>query len=136
MIVNCCSSVCVQVGEIFWGLWAWNKGAINYYRANITRITPTRVDFALVYNREQKRSYPRTDEVLIIDKVPSIGDVPPNSPVIANQFSDRKQYRTGDTTGLFDDSSVYVRFDDGEEKVVPLRRVRLVSRPLFCSDVN
>ena len=74
--------------------------------------------------------------MLIIDKVPSIGDVPPNSPVIANQFSDRKQYRTGNTTGLFDDSSVYVRFDDGEEKVVPLRRVRLVSRPLFCSDVN
>lgn len=130
MIVNSCSSVCFQVGEIFWGLWAWNKGANNYYRAKITRITPTRVDFALVNNGEQKRSYPRTDEV------PSIGDVPPNSPVIANQFSDRKWYRTGYTTGPFNDFYVYVRFDDGEEKVVPLRRVRLVSRPLFCSDVN
>ena len=113
-------------------------GANNYYRAKITRITPTRVDFALVFDRNKKRSYPRSDELLIIDKVPSMGDVSPNSPVIANQFSDRdkKWYRTGNVNRTSGDSLVYVRFDDGEEKGVPLERVRLVSRPLFCSDVK
>ena len=113
-------------------------GANNYYRVKITRITPTHLDFALVYNRKKKRSYPRTDEALIIDKVPSIGDVTRNSPVIASQFSDRdkKWYRTGNVNRTSGDSLVYVRFDDGEEKGVPLERVRLVSRPLFCSDVK
>nr|XP_058966491.1 CUB and sushi domain-containing protein 1-like [Pocillopora verrucosa] len=130
--------ICVQIGAIFWGLWAWNKGANNYYRAKITRITPTRVDFALFFDRNKKRSYPRSDELLIIDKVPSMGDVSPNSPVIANQFSDRdkKWYRTGNVNRTSGDSLVYVRFDDGEEKGVPLERVRLVSRPLFCPDVK
>ena len=115
-----------------------NKGADNYFRAKITRITPTRVDFALVYDEKKKRSYPRSAEVLIIDKVPSMGDVSPNSPVIANQFSDRdkKWYRTGNVNRTSGDSLVYVRFDDGEEKGVPLERVRLVSRPLFCSGVK
>ena len=113
-------------------------GANNYYRARITRITPTHVDFALVYNGKKKRSYPRTDEALIIDKVPSIGDVTRNSPVIANQFSDRDKwwYRTGNVTRTSGDSLVFVKFDNGEEKAVLLERVRLVSRPLFCSDVK
>ena len=113
-------------------------GANNYYRAKITRITPTRVDFALVFDRNKKRSYPRSDELLIIDKVPSMGDVSPNSPVIANQFSDRDKwwYRTGNVTRTSGDSLVFVRFDNGKEKVVPLERVRLVSRPPFCSDVK
>ena len=76
--------------------------------------------------------------MLIIDKVPSIGEVSPNLPVIANQFSDRDKwwYRTGNVTRTSGDSSVFVRFDNGKEKVVPLERVRLVSRPPFCSDVK
>ena len=62
--------------------------------------------------------------------------MPPNSPVIAYQFSNPEWYRTGTATGTSGDSIVRVKFDDGETKWVPLERVRLVSRPRFCSDVN
>lgn len=115
-----------------------NLNATNYYRARITRINSTHVDFALLLNNKQTRSYRRTDQVLIIDKVPSIGDVSHNSSVIANQFnkSDLRWYRTGQANHTSGDSFVFVNFDDGKGKLVPLERVRLVSRPRFCSDVK
>ncbi|PFX33886.1 Sushi, von Willebrand factor type A, EGF and pentraxin domain-containing protein 1 [Stylophora pistillata] len=129
--------ICIQVGAIFWGFWAVNKGARNYWRAMITRINSTHVGFALLVDMGKTRSYLRTDQVLIIDKVPSIGDVLPNSPVIANQFNDHNLwwYRTGHATHT-STTSVLIKFDNGEEKWVPLERVRLVSRPRFCFDVK
>ena len=138
LIVNSCFLVCVQVGAIFWGFWAVHLNAANYYRARITRINSTHVDFTLLLNNKLTRSYRRTDQVLIIDKVPSIGDVSPNSSVIANQFNNRdlRWYRTGHADHTSGDSFVFVNFDDGKGKLVPLERVRLVSRPRFCSDVK
>ena len=114
--------------------------ADNYWKASITRITATHFDFALVNNDKQTRSYRRTDQKLIIDKVPSIGNLLPNSPVIAHQFGHSGWYRTGyvvsKVTGTSGDSLVEVQFDDGKKKWVKLGRVRLVSYPDFCSNVE
>ena len=121
---------------MFWGYWAYNKDAGNYWRAYITKLNATHFDFALKINAEQTRSYRRTDQVLIIDEIPSIIDISPNSRVIANQFSNPEWYRTGTAISTLGDSIVEVKFDDGETKWVRLERVRLVSRPRFCSDVN
>ncbi|XP_066021713.1 CUB and sushi domain-containing protein 1 isoform X2 [Pocillopora verrucosa] len=128
--------VCVRVGSVFWGFWRRNQDADSYWKASITRITATHFDFALVLNNKQTRSYRRTDQKLIIDKVPSIGDLLPNSLVIAQQFGHSGWYRTGKVTGTSGDSWVEVQFDDGEKKWVPLESVRLLSYPGFCSDVE
>ena len=121
---------------MFWGFWQRNLGADNYWKVSITRITATHFDFALVNNNKQTRSYRRTDRKLIIDKVPSIGDLLPSSPVIAHQFGHFGWYRTGKVNDTSGDSSVKVQFDDGGKKWVKLGRVRLVSYPDFCSDVE
>ena len=121
---------------MFWGFWKNNKEADNYWKASITRITATHFDFALVNNNKQTRSYRRTDQKLIIDKVPSIGNLLPNSSVIANQFAHPGWYRTGKVIGASGGSWVHVQFDDSEKKWVPLGRVRLLSYPGFCSDVE
>ncbi|CAH3037421.1 unnamed protein product [Pocillopora meandrina] len=128
--------VCVRVGAVFWGFWQNNMKADNYWKASITRITATHFDFALVNNNKQTRSYRRTDRKLIIDKVPSIGDLLPSSPVIAHQFGNLGWYRTGKVNNTSGDSLVKVQFDDGGKKWVKLGRVRLVSYPDFCSDVE
>ena len=122
---------------MFWGFWRNNKEADNYWKASITKINATHFDFALVSNNKLTRSYRRTDQKLIIDKVPSIEDLLPNLPVIANQRVDRPGwYRTGNVTGTSGDSLVLVQFDDGEKKWIPLERVRLLSYPRLCSDVE
>ena len=122
---------------MFWGFWQTNLGADNYWKASITKINATHFDFALVSNNKLTRSYRRTDQKLIIDKVPSIEDLLPNLPVIANQRVDRPGwYRTGNVTGTSGDSLVLVQFDDGEKKWIPLERVRLLSYPRLCSDVE
>ena len=125
---------------MFWGFWKPNLNADNYWKASITRITATHFDFALVNNNKQRRSYRRTDQKLIIDKVPSIENLLPNSPVIAHQFGHSGWYRTGyvvsKVTGTSGDSLVEVQFDDGKKKWVKLGRVRLVSYPDFCSNVE
>ena len=110
--------------------------ADNYWKASITRITATHFDFELVYDKKFTRSYQRTDQKLIIDKVPSIGNLLPNSPVIANQFGHPGWYRSGKVIGTSGGSWVHVQFDDGGKKWVKLGRVRLVSYPGFCSDVE
>ena len=120
---------------MFWGFWRWNLSADNYWKASITRINATHYDFALVSNNKQTRSYRRTDQKLII-KVPSIEDLLPNSPVIANQFVHPGWYRSGKVIGTSGSSLVYVHFDDGEKKWVPVGRVRLLSYPRLCSDVD
>ena len=121
---------------MFWGFWGTSLKADNYWKASITRITATHLDFALVLNNKQTRSYRRTDQKLIIDKVPSIGNLLPDSPVIAHQFGHSGWYRTGKVIGTSGGSLVHVQFDDGEKKWVPLGRVRLRSYPGFCSDVD
>ena len=122
---------------MFWGFWRNNKEADNYWKASITKINATHFDFALVSNNKLTRSYRRTDQKLIIDKVPSIEDLLPNLPVIANQRVDRPGwYRTGNVTGTSGDSLVLMQFDDGEKKWIPLERVRLLSYPRLCSDVE
>ena len=122
---------------MFWGFWNTNLGADNYWKASITKINATHFDFALVNNNKLTRSYRRTDQKLIIDKVPSIEDLLPNLPVIANQRVDRPGwYRAGNVTGTSGDSLVLVQFDDGEKKWIPLERVRLLSYPRLCSDVE
>ena len=73
---------------------------------------------------------------LIIDKVPSIGNLLPNLPVIANQFVHPGWYRSGKVIGTSGGSWVHVQFDDGKKKRVPLGRVHLRSYPGFCSDVD
>ena len=122
---------------MFWGFWQANLGADNYWKASITKINATHFDFALVNDKKLTRSYQRTDQKLIIDKVPSIEDLLPNPPVIANQRVDRPGwYRTGNVTGTSGGSSVQVQFDDGKKKWVPVGRVRLLSYPRLCSDVE
>ena len=121
---------------MFWTFWRKNRNADNYWKASITRINATHFDFALVNNNKQTRSYRRTDQKLIIDKVPSIGNLLPNSPVIAHQFGHSSWYRTRKVTGTSGDSLVEVQFDDGEKKWVKLEIVRLVSYPDYCSDVE
>ena len=122
---------------MFWGFWQTNLGADNYWKASITKINATHFDFALVNNNKLTRSYRRTDQKLIIDKVPSIEDLLPNLPVIANQRVDRPGwYRTGNVTGTSRGSLVLVQFDDGKKKRVPVGSVRLLSYPRLCSDVE
>lgn len=110
--------------------------ADNYWKASITKINATHFDFALLSNNKLTRSYRRTDQKLIIDKVPSIGNLLPNSPVIAHQFGHSGWYRTGKVTGASGGYWVEVQFDDGENKWVKLEQVRLVSYPDFCSNVE
>ena len=121
---------------MFWGFWKTNLNADNYWKASITRINKTHFDFALVNDKKLTRCYRRTDQKLIIDKVPSIGNLLPNLPVIANQFVYPGWYRSGKVIGTSGGSWVHVQFDDGEKKWVPLGRVRLRSYPGFCSDVD
>ena len=127
---------CILVGSLFWGLWAYNKKAFNYYRAYITKITGTHVDFVLEINSKQTRSYRRTEPVLIIDKIPEMKEVSVNARVIAVQNTAHKEwYRTGNVTRIVGTSLVSVRFDDGKpRKWVPLNELRLVKRPRFCMD--
>ena len=128
---------CILVGSRFWGYWRDNRKAINYFRAYITKLNATHFDFALKMNKNLTRSYRRTQQKLIVDRKPSITDISPNSPVIANHFfSNPEWYRTGTAIGTSGDSMVIVKFNNGKTKRVPLERVRLVSRPRFCSDVN
>ena len=122
---------------MFWGFWRKNRNADNYWKASITKINATHFDFALLRNNKLTRSYRRTDQKLIIDKVPSIEDLLPNLPVIANQRVDRPGwYRTGNVTGTSRGSLVLVQFDDGKKKWVPVGSVRLLSYPRLCSDVE
>ena len=121
---------------MFWVYWAYNINADNYWRAYITKLSATHFYFALQLDKNLKGSYRRTDQVLIIDKKPSITDISPNMTVIANQFSNPGWYRTGTAIRTSGTSFVKVKFDDGKEKWVRIELVRLISRPRFCVDVK
>ena len=118
---------------MFWGLWKYNKGANNYYKGYITKLTATHLDFVLQYDNRLSRDHRRNDLVLILDAVPEMKDISFNSSVIARQHTHLpKRYRTGNVVGFPSSSLVSVKFDDGETHSVLLKHLRLVNRPRFC----
>ena len=116
---------------MFWGLWS-----LNYYKAFITRITASRIDFLLKINNAERRSYKRTEPVLVIDKISDMKEISVNSSVIAVHRPDMPEwYRAGNVTGTNEPLSIVtVRFKNGDQKWVRLNQLRLVKRPKFCVD--
>ena len=125
------SSDCILVGSVFWGLWSHNHDADSYYKVHITKLTATRLNFVLTLGRQYKKSYPRTETVLILDTIPKLKDFVINSSVIAKS-NIAERYRSGTVLGFPNPTSVSVKFDDGKTKVVLLEDLRLVKRPRFC----
>ncbi|XP_078348007.1 uncharacterized protein LOC144633094 [Oculina patagonica] len=127
---------CILVGSKFWGMWSYKEDAFHYYRAYITKMNGTHVDFALKVNKDKTRSYKRTEPVLIVDRIPLMEDITVNSPVIAEHRTDRPYwYRTGTVKATSGSAFVKVKFDDGKlTKWVRLENLRLVKRPRFCED--
>ena len=121
---------------MFWGLWSRKDNSLNYYKAFITRITASHIDFLLQINNKQRRSYKRTEPVLVIDKISDMKEISVNSSVIAVHRSDMPEwFRAGNVTGTRGRLSfVTVRFKNGDQKQVPLNQLRLVKRPKFCVD--
>ena len=135
--LHCFYLDCILVGSLFWVLWSrQDDKSINYYRAYITKLNATHINFALAINTAQTRSYRRTDPVLIIDQVPEMKDLSINAPVIAIfSRSHRQWYRAGTVTGTWRSRYVSIRFNNGQQRnLVPPREVRLVKRPRFCAD--
>ena len=83
-----------------------------------------------------RRSYKRTEPVLVIDKISDMKEISVNSPVIAVHRPDMPEwFRAGNVTGTNERLSVAtVRFKNGDHKWVPLNQLRLVKRPKFCVD--
>ena len=124
---------CILVGSMFWGLWKYNKGANNYYKGYITKLTATQFDFVLQFDNRLSRNHRRNDPVLILDAVPEMKDISINSSVIARQHNHLPyRYRPGNIVGFPHSSWVSVKFDDGETRSVLLKHLRLVNRPRFC----
>ena len=118
---------------MFWGLWSHRHGANGYYKAYITKLTATHLDFILQIGAHYKRSYQRTEQVLILDTIPTIKDISINSTVIARQHRQLpSRYRSGIVVGFPSAASASVKFDDGEIHEVLLKHLRLVKRPRFC----
>ena len=128
---------CILVGSKFWGLWTERDRSNNYYRAFISGINDTHIEFILEYKNGFKRVYNRTDPVLIIDKEPEKREISVNTSVIAvHKPAMPEWYRTGivknTATSKMGEFSVSVRFDNGDLRLVPLQQLRLVKRPRFC----
>ena len=121
---------------MFWGLWSRNDNSLNYYKAFITRITASRIDFLLQINNKKWRSYKRTEPVLVIDKISDMKEISVNSSVIAVHRPDMPEwYRAGNVTGTNEPLSIVtVRFKNGDQKWARLNQLRLVKRPKFCVD--
>ena len=133
----CFSLDCILVGSTFWGLWSQRDRSDNYYRACISWLTDTYIEFILEYKNAFKRVYNRTDPVLIIDKEPEKREISVNTSVIAvHKPAMPEWYRTGivknTATSKMGEFSVSVRFDNGDLRLVPLQQLRLVKRPRFC----
>ena len=129
-------SECILPGSLFWGLWSRRDNSVNYYRAFITRITASHINFLLQINNKQRRSYKRTEPVLVVDKISNMKEISVNSSVIAVHRPDKPEcYRAGNVTGTNERLSlVTVKFKNGDQKWVPVNQLRLVKRPKFCVD--
>lgn len=127
---------CILVGSLFWGLWTRKDSSHNYYKAYITKVNVTHLDFALEFDKAYTRSYNRTDQVLITDESVEVKDISVNSRVIAVHRPNRSEwYRTGTITLVSSTKRlVQVKFDDGLHTWVPLEQVRLVKRPVYCKN--
>ena len=121
---------------MFWRLWSRKDNSLNYYRAVITRITASHINFLVQIDNNQRRSYKRTEPVLVIDKITDKKEISVNSSVIAVHRPDKPEwFRAGNVTGTRGRLSfVTVRFKNGDHKWVPLNQLRLVKRPKFCVD--
>ena len=119
---------------MFWGLWSRRDNSLNYYRAFITKITVSHINFSLQINNGQWRSYKRTEPVLVIDKIPEMKEISVNSSVIAVHKPKMPEwYRAGNVTGTNERLSlVFVRFKNRDQRWVRLDQLRLVERPKFC----
>ena len=129
-------SECILPGSVFWGLWSRRDNSLNYYRAFITRITASHINFLLQINNKHGHSYKRTEPVLVIDKISDMKEISVNSSVIAVHRPDKPEwYRAGNVTGTNEGLSlVTVKFKNGDQQWVPLNQLRLVKRPKFCVD--
>ena len=127
---------CILPGSVFWGLWSRRENSLNYYGAFITRITASHINFLLQTDNKKRRSYKRTEAVLVIDKISDMKEISVNSSVIAvHKPTMPEWYRAGDVTGSNERLSlVTVTFKNGDQKQVPLNQTRLVKRPKFCVD--
>lgn len=130
---------CILVGSLFWGLWS-NRNKVSYYhKAYITKLTQTRLQFALEAPKSHwKRSYKRTDPVLIIDKIPKKEEIFEKARVIAS-YSNYipKGYKSGSVRYINTRTDrMHVAFDDKTYQSFSLKKelgkVRLVKRPRIC----
>lgn len=127
------------VGSLFWGLW-FNRNNVSYYhKAYITKLTQTPLRFVLeapkIYWR---KSYKRTDSVLIIDKIPKKEEIFEQARVIAFYSNDYpKRYKSGSVSYINTRTDeMQVAFDDKTYQSFSLKKelgkVRLVKRPRIC----
>lgn len=121
---------------MFWGLWTQRDNSSNYYKAFISRINNTHIEYLMEFNNNQKRTYNRTAPVLIIHRTPEKQEISVNAPVIAVHNPNRPEwYRTGTVKNMTSDMGkfkVEVKFDNGDSRSVPLTEIRLAKRPRFC----
>ena len=122
---------------MFWGLWTQRDNSSNYYKAFISRINNTHIEYLMEFNNNQKRTYNRTAPVLIINRTPEKQEISVNAPVIAVHNPKMLEwYRTGTVKNMTSDRGkfkVEVKFDNGDSRsVVKLTEIRLVKRPRFC----
>lgn len=81
---------------MFWGLWTRRDSSSNYYRAFISRINNTHIEFILQLDNNLKRTYNWTASVLIINRIPEKQEISVNAPVIAGHNPEMSEwYRTG-----------------------------------------
>lgn len=114
-------------------------GADDYYKAYITSLTKTHLTFCLDNPNSGKcRTYPRTNSVLIIDKVPEKEELLIKRRVITSHNIDHPEwFRSGTVDKVFASFGIVeIIFDDGEAKyfyiTTELNKIRLVTRPIFC----
>ena len=81
---------------MFWGMWRQRNNSSYYYKAFISRINITHIEFILQFNNNLKRTYNRTDPVLIINRIPKKREISVNAPIIAVLNPDVSDwYQTG-----------------------------------------
>ena len=110
-----------------------------YHKAYITKLTQTRLKFVLEAPKSHwKRSYKRTDPVLIIDKIPKKEEIFGKARVIAsyNNYYP-KWYKSGSVRYINTRTNeMQVAFDDKTYQSFSLKKelgkVRLVKRPRIC----
>lgn len=87
----------------------------------------------LKYNNKVTRSYERSKEVLILDKIPNKKDISVNSSVIARHSERNPEwYRSGTAVDFSGTAYASVKFDDDKVAWVTFENLRLVRRPHFC----